>query len=740
MEATYLLGLGWIVGLLARIAPAGIPLTWLWPLLVAGIGVGLALGVQRRPRLARTWLLAGILSLVAWGYLGLRIPVAGPQDISLQTPTEGTVIARILTDPQTARSGRVRFWAEVEAWQPPDGQQTTATGRLYVTGDPSIVAEIHPSQTVRLTGFLYAPQPARNPGGFDFQRFLAQQGSFAGLSVREMEILEPGQSWGGWALRRRVRQSLVQALGGERGELLTSMVLGARAAELDFEVQDNFRKVGLAHVLAASGFHVSLLLGVVLAVVGRSGPRLQQISLLGILTFYMLLTGFSPPVVRAALMGAASAVLLVDPKLQGRIRLQPAGVLLAVAVLLLILNPNWIGNLSFQLSFMATLGLMVGIQPLQKRLDWLPPGLALPIAISLAAQVWTLPLQLYVFGSFSTYSLVANLLTLPLIIVLCTVGFGVCGVALLSPALGSLIAEPLGLLLTPLINWVAWIATWPGSLIYTGATSLLQCLLLYGALLALVFWPRWRNLLKGWGTAAVVAVVLVLPALWPQPLHLTALATDGSPVLVVQTPEDAIVLNSGPDSVTEFDLIPFLRYQGIPQSRLQAIATSANPEMVEGWPRLLQAFPALTTFAAINSPRGASQVMGTGDSLVVRNGIQLQALTDNPLILLLESPAGSQWLLLGDANTGVQATLLNQSLPNPENGLTALTGIWWSGDTLSRELLERLRPQSGIYSGRDPERIPSWFREQGYPVWAVAEQGAICWAESGDPRPCLSRS
>ncbi|NJO86406.1 MAG: ComEC/Rec2 family competence protein, partial [Synechococcaceae cyanobacterium RM1_1_27] len=141
------------------------------------------------------------------------------------------------------------------------------------------------------------------------------------------------------------------------------------------------------------------------------------------LSFYMLMTGFSPPVVRAALMGAASAVLLVDPKLQGRIRLQPAGVLLAVAVLLLIFNPNWIGNLSFQLSFMATLGLMVGIQPLQKRLDWLPPGLALPIAISLSAQVWTLPLQLYVFGSFSTYSLVANLLTLPLIIVLCTVGF-----------------------------------------------------------------------------------------------------------------------------------------------------------------------------------------------------------------------------------------------------------------------------------------------------------------------------
>ncbi|NJM00208.1 MAG: hypothetical protein HC924_16070 [Synechococcaceae cyanobacterium SM2_3_2] len=79
MEATYLLGLGWIAGLLARIAPAGIPVAWLWPLLVAGVGVGLALRVQRRPRLARTWLVAGILSLVAWGYLGLRMPVAGPK-------------------------------------------------------------------------------------------------------------------------------------------------------------------------------------------------------------------------------------------------------------------------------------------------------------------------------------------------------------------------------------------------------------------------------------------------------------------------------------------------------------------------------------------------------------------------------------------------------------------------------------------------------------------------------------
>ncbi len=734
MEATFLLGLGWIGGLLARIAPAGIRWGWLWPLLVAAVGAGIAWGIQRRPNLARTWGVAGLLGLIAWGYLGLRVPVAGPMDISLRASTGGTVIAKVVTDPQTARSGRLRFWAEAQAWQQPDGTQDPNTGRLYVTMDPSVAAgqDLYPSQVLKLTGFLYAPQPARNPGGFNFQAFLAQRGSFAGVSARQVEIVDPGHPWGGWALRRRVRRSLVAALGPERGELLTSMVLGARAAELDFEVQDNFRQVGLAHVLAASGFHVSLLLGVVLAVVGQAKPRTQQISILGILTLYMFLTGFSPPVVRAALMGAASAVVLVDPNLQGRIRLQPAGVLLAVAVLLLIVNPNWIRDLSFQLSFMATLGLMVGIDPIQQRLQWLPPGLALPIAISVAAQIWTLPLQLYVFGRFSTYALVANLMTLPLIIVLCTAGFAVCGLALVSPAAGTLVAQPLGLLLTPLINIVAWIATWPLALIHTGSTSLGQCVLLYGTLLALVFWPIWRKYLDWWGTGAVAAAILAIPALWPQPLQLTALAANGSPVMVIQTPQDAIALNSGPDSVAEFDLIPFLRYRGVRQSQLRAIAATTDAERLEGWPRLLETFPGLESLATPASPVAAQQAMSSGDRLVVRDGIQFQALAADPLVLLMESPTGSRWLLLGDAGLSTQSRLANLAgLPTPVNG------IWWSGEGLSRELLEAVRPQAGIYSGRNPDAIPSWFRELGIPAWAVAEHGAICWSEQRDPRPCL---
>ncbi|NJN29866.1 MAG: ComEC/Rec2 family competence protein [Synechococcales cyanobacterium RM1_1_8] len=130
----------------------------------------------------------------------------------------------------------------------------------------------------------------------------------------------------------------------------------------------------------------------------------------GTLLGMLLLTGVQPSVLRAVLMGLGALTALVM-----RRKTKPLGALILTAVLLLLFNPLWIWDLGFQLSFLATLGLLVTVPPLMGRLDWLPTLFAGAIAIPLAATLWTLPLQLYHFGVAAPYGILVNLLVTPLV-------------------------------------------------------------------------------------------------------------------------------------------------------------------------------------------------------------------------------------------------------------------------------------------------------------------------------------
>jgi competence protein ComEC len=135
-----------------------------------------------------------------------------------------------------------------------------------------------------------------------------------------------------------------------------------------------------------------------------------------------------PAVLRAAIMGWAALVSLMV-----RRKTKPLGLLLLAASILLIINPLWIRDLGFQLSFLATCGLVVTVNPLVKKLDWLPQAIASLIAVPIAATIWTLPLQLHFFGIVPPYSILANIVTTPLISVITIVGvLSACRTIILS--------------------------------------------------------------------------------------------------------------------------------------------------------------------------------------------------------------------------------------------------------------------------------------------------------------------
>jgi len=253
---------------------------------------------------------------------------------------------------------------------------------------------LYPGQEIAVTGFLYKPTAALNPGGFDFQKYLRQEETFAGLAGRQINILDDQRPWGWWQVREKIGRSQTRLLGVPEGPLVSSMVLGAKAVDLPYDIRDLFVRTGLAHALAASGFQTSLILGVILQLTKGTNKAIQ-ITMGGVgLTGFLFLAGFEPAVLRAVIMGFAALLGLALEK-----GVKQLGSLLIAATLLLIFNPLWIWNLGFQLSFLATLGLIVTAPAIDKRLDWLPPAISSLISPSLAGKFNFTRFRRY-FGGF----------------------------------------------------------------------------------------------------------------------------------------------------------------------------------------------------------------------------------------------------------------------------------------------------------------------------------------------------
>lgn len=363
------------------------------------------------------------------------------------------------------------------------------SGKLYITANLEQSQNLYPGQALKITGRLYEPSGANTPEEFDFKAYLARQGSFAGLSAKYIDSLPNTDrpQFGLW----QVRQRIVNAQGrwlGQKGALVSAMVLGRRAVDLPYDLRDAFIEAGLAHTLAASGFHVALVLTLVLAMTQWQPAKTQAIAGGIALLVYVGLTGLQPSVMRAALMGGGAMVGLALER-----KVKPLACLGLAVFLLLLWNPRWIWDIGFQLSVTATLGLMVMATALTKRLDWMPSGLAILLSVPIAAYVWTLPLQLYHFGIMPSYSIILNAIATPLVTVISLGGFISAMVSLVWPLAGSAISWLLAMPLQLLILLVNLFNQLPGNQISIGNISVWIVVIIYGLYGAITLWLARRS-------------------------------------------------------------------------------------------------------------------------------------------------------------------------------------------------------------------------------------------------------
>jgi competence protein ComEC len=354
---------------------------------------------------------------------------------------------------------------------------------------------------LQVSGLLETPPELE---GFSYRAYLSRQGIYSILYHPHIERLGSDQGSPLWstlyAVKDRARDVIGALLPEPEASLLQGILLGIQSGIPD-DLYDAYNTTGTSHVIIISGSNVTIVSALLLMLLGRvvGRRRAYWFTIAGIVV-YVLFVGADAAVTRAGLMGA----LLVTAMHLGR-RSTAYVSLFASALFLTALNPLTLWDVGFQLSFAATLSIILFSQPIQGLAQrgiatMLPniPGqdgmglLADGLAVTLAAMILTVPLVVFYFGRLSLVAPVANLLILPVQPPIMTLG-GVAAMLGLVPILqpvAQVVAWFPWLALAYTNTIVRWTANWPLSAIEISG-SRTPCLVVPYSIVLFVIALRW---------------------------------------------------------------------------------------------------------------------------------------------------------------------------------------------------------------------------------------------------------
>ncbi|WP_295783071.1 ComEC/Rec2 family competence protein [uncultured Veillonella sp.] len=214
------------------------------------------------------------------------------------------------------------------------------------------------------------------------------------------------------SIRESIDKTISNYLEGPQHVLAQSLALGGHYSELGEDTMKDFSYTGLIHILSISGSHIALLLALVYGLGRLIKLRKRTSLIMGILVacMYCGVVGGDAPVVRATMM----SILMCMAYVKGRLY-QAKQALCICAILCLAYDPFSIFDVSFQLSFGATYGLLIWGTVLYERIQWVPKWIKTPLVLCVSAQLLILPLQLYYFHYISIASLLAACIVAPLL-------------------------------------------------------------------------------------------------------------------------------------------------------------------------------------------------------------------------------------------------------------------------------------------------------------------------------------
>lgn len=614
------------------------PLLWVSLAFLTGIALN---GMFRLP--PNIWALAALIpAIIIWGlskrFANLKSSAAWIIIAALAALLLGAgryqLTIHKLTPSDAAWFNDRKYDLLIKGWvvEPPDYRDTYTNLRIRVqqvdTGEDSFdvgglfLARVPPDQVyhygdiVRLRGKLQTP-PVNEE--FSYRDYLARQGILSYMPNAEATLL-PGRAGNPivaaiYAVKEKSLENVYRLFPDPEASLLAGILLGVDNG-LSATLQQAFKDTGTAHIIAISGFNISIIAGIFVMLFSRFlGPRRGAVAAILGIAFYTFLVGASAAVVRAASMGTLSLFAMQVGRRQ-----QGLNTLAFVAALMALWNPLIIWDVGFQLSFFATLGLILYGEPFQQAAErfiirftsietaeYLVQPLSEFILLTFAAQLTTIPIMAYQFKQISLVSFIANPFILPAQPAVMIVG----GLAVIA----SLIFLPLGQLLA----WISWPLTAytirmvelfdsvPHGVVYLGSFSLAFVFIFYAALLTMTFsgsrlkefflslQQRFRYLSVAMiFTALFICALLVWRAIVSGPdgkLHITFLNVGSADAVLIETPAGRHILINGGPSLSSLSDALGRRVSPIDRSLDWLIVASTNDSQLSSLSRTLDRYP-----------------------------------------------------------------------------------------------------------------------------------------------------
>lgn len=493
----------------------------LWVYLGVATGVGLlGMGVAMiRQQYSARWLFGSMAFLFLFS-LGALLVQHKRENVAYHWPLERTIYKGVVEELPQVKSKTYLCKLNVEerlcvdstdtALLPAKAIPVNRTVMVYIAQD-SLSEKLQCGDQLYFYARIAQPQFLDIPGEFDYATYLFRQqvsgtavvfsGYWQPTGVREpLNLMQKASLW---------REKILQCYRdwgfiGDEFAVLSALTVGYRE-ELSDELQKTYQMAGVSHILALSGMHVAILWGLLSGVMRPLDRRqplrwIKCIFLILTLGGFAFLVGLSASVVRAVLM-----CMLMTVAQAAQRRAFSFNTLAISAFFMLLYNPFYLFNVSFQLSFLAVISILT-VYPVVFRI-WRPHQFVLRyiwgvIAVSLAAQVGTSPLVIYYFAHFPVYFLLANLIVAPLAFLII---YGAAVIFIISSfsVVHAWMVEVLHHLLWLLNYSMQWVEHLPWSQSGNLHFSAAQVCLLYLLFLLMLGWrlrhsPKW-----------VIAILLV---------------------------------------------------------------------------------------------------------------------------------------------------------------------------------------------------------------------------------------
>lgn len=454
---------------------------------------------------------------------------------------------------------------------------------------------------IQLKGYLNRPLSRRNPGAFDYQRYLSVKGIYGIVTLSSADKVQIIENKGGNLFiskiviptKKFIKKIFAETLDQPHQALLAGFVLGEKR-QIPDEIYQMFTRTGTLHLLAVSGFNVGVIVLFLLGIVKllRFPKWLNLIILLSGILIFSFITNNQPSVVRASIMAALFLLAFYLEREPNFVN-----IISFAALLILFYSPLIFFDVSFQLSFAATFGIGFMVPKIENILpksnffarNYIRNWFIIPISVSIAATLFTLPITAYYFNQFSPVVVLSNLILIPLTGMAVVLGCFSSILGIFSLGLAQVASACNWLLLTLILEAVKFFGAFSWSYMKVSSPTTFSVLAFFLLLILATLSLESKKFLK-----ILLLSGFLLGTLWvgkqilatsDQSLKITCLDVGKEEAIFIQLPgKENILLGTG-SATEQFNqaeriIAPFLYNKGIKKID-HLILTQMGPEHLQ---------------------------------------------------------------------------------------------------------------------------------------------------------------